>query len=71
MSSRPNLKYETCATPLCGTIEKYFCVRCRHYVSTCGCRFNDYFNPCECPDDKGWAAAGVRPIIRKQLGITP
>ena len=56
-------RLQTCGTPLCGYVERYFCVRCRHYVWDCLC------TPgwCACEKRDGWAAPGERRMVEAQL----
>lgn len=55
----------SCSTPYCGGVDGYFCVRCRHYVSTCLCKFNS--GGCSCGTDEYWASAGERKMLRQKL----
>lgn len=48
----------TCPTPYCGAIYGYFCVRCHHFTSDCGCKYN--YSGCECDNKDGWAGEGER-----------
>lgn len=54
-----------CANEYCGSIEGYFCVRCRHYCMDCRCGFN--FMDCACHDDKFWASEGERKMMQEEL----
>ncbi len=61
--------YRTCETPYCGTVDKYFCVRCRHYVTFCRCSGP---SGCSCPgptviQEKFWAGPGQRRMLRDKL----
>ena len=53
----------TCQTPYCGSVYKYFCVKCRHYVEDCRCQ-PGY---CACETREWWAATGERPMLRRKL----
>lgn len=57
--------WSTCETPYCGSVNKYFCVKCRKYVLNCRCGVNCAY--CACEDHKYWAARGERPLLRKLL----
>lgn len=56
----------SCGTPLCGAVNGYFCVRCKHYVSDCLC------SPgyCLCANDEGWASGGERRAVLEKLAGT-
>lgn len=57
----------SCSTPFCGLVLGYFCVKCRHYVTSCRCLSNE--GGCTCGDDyrKWWAGPGERRILQQQL----
>ncbi len=59
----------TCEIPYCGSIDGYFCVRCRHYVVFCTCGAHCLF--CACPDSAAWASNGERALIRHKLEVKP
>lgn len=57
-----------CSTPLCGSIEGYFCVRCRHYVIECRCGAHAGGCTCEGIDyGSWWASTGERRKIEQRL----
>jgi len=58
----------TCPTPYCGSIDGYFCVKCRHYVTECCC--GDYSGGCTCKGEdhgKWWASTGERRSLQRLL----
>ena len=60
----------SCPTPYCGSIEGYFCVKCRHYVADCRC--GDCAGGCACEGEdygKWWAGAGERRFRETQLAL--
>ena len=57
-----------CSTPYCGGIYGYFCVKCRHYASSCQCLANE--GGCTCrEEDYGtwWASTGERRSLEREL----
>ena len=55
---------QTCETPYCGYVYKYFCTRCRHYLTTCRC--SGVHGACHCPNGQYWAAPGERRAVAAQ-----
>jgi hypothetical protein len=61
MSKIPS--WGSCETPYCGSFDKFFCVKCKHYVVDCRCQPGF----CSCGTDRYWAAIGERPMLRQRL----
>jgi len=58
----------SCPSPYCGGIHGYFCMKCRHYVTTCRCGFNE--GGCQCEEeDYGmwWAGQGDQRMKELEL----
>ena len=67
MKRRSFLSGGTCATPYCGWVNGYFCVKCRHYLSDCACKAN--YGGCACGTNRYWAGAGERKEMRTRLAL--
>jgi hypothetical protein len=58
--------YHTKFDCICGPVWNYFCVRCRHWASSCRC--GSMSGGCTCPDESYWAGnAEERRALQMQL----